>query len=178
MGLAIRILRWWWIPCLGSLVLAFVLPAFVGSRAHLPINRAFSQISTLETALEAYREKYGEYPGPDEGLEGLKRAGLVRLPRDPWGSRYVYWYLASMPRPMIYSPGVNGFDEAGGGDDVTTPEKSYCCVTYRVDCPLTLSDVGLIAGPLLFIVSLLAGITHGLIRSSCWPSRSPRERGS
>lgn len=85
--------------------------------------KAQIQIQSFETALKLYKLDNGVYPTTEQGLQALAEApttGTVptkypsggylekgKLPKDPWGSEYVY-----------LSPGVHGaFDIISYGSD-------------------------------------------------------------
>ncbi len=89
-----------------------------------------TQIATLETALDSFRQDVDRYPTTDEGLEVLVQPplGLERwegpylkkaVPSDAWGHRFVYRSPSKdKGKPYdVYSMGPNGIDD-GGGDDV------------------------------------------------------------
>lgn len=85
-------------------------------------DAALSQISSLASALDAYRLDVGQYP---DSLEGLVRNISSRstwngpylrgdVPRDPWGNEYVY---SSQGRDFsIMSYGADGRPGGEGND--------------------------------------------------------------
>ena len=85
--------------------------------------KARIQIESIETSLQLYKLDNGNYPTTDQGLEALVEAPTVgqlprawreggymekgKVPKDPWGTEYVY-----------LSPGVNGdYDLSSYGPD-------------------------------------------------------------
>ncbi len=103
---------------LATVVLINVLPA----RDTAMIQKARSDIATLETALEQYRLDMLDYPDGNDGLAALvsepadtrnaeryRPGGYVsRLPQDPWGNAYQYAYPGERARIEIYSLGADG----------------------------------------------------------------------
>ena len=100
-----------------AILAAAVLPNILGQghdqEARVAVAR--SDISTMISQVEAFRLHMRRYPTEAEGLAVLRNpptgedANLWRgpylrtpLPKDPWGSDYVY-----------FSPAPNGFDEFG-----------------------------------------------------------------
>lgn len=118
------------IEILVVVVIIAVLAALVGPRLFGKIGMAkqkatAAQIELFRTALDSFRLDVGRYPTSDEGLQALwtqpsgldSWAGpyLVKpVPKDPWGTEYVY-----------RSPGEHGeFDIISyGADKVSGGEK-------------------------------------------------------
>ena len=96
-----------------------VAPNLFNQQAGAMRDGALSQISSLETALAAYRLDVGEYPDDLGGLieNDSDRASwngpyMRRVPNDPWDNEYVY---DSDGRGFtIFSYGADG---ARGGED-------------------------------------------------------------
>jgi len=96
------------------------------------IKTAITQMKSLSNALDLYRLDCGVPPATEQGLNALiekpsggevcdrwREGGYLRerkIPKDPWGSNYVYKYDGT--DFTIYSPGPNKIDEGGTGDDV------------------------------------------------------------
>ena len=88
-------------------------------------EQACSEIKIIEGGLDLYKLQYGDYPGSDEGLDALVRAGKLKgkgAPKDPWKHEYIYIYPgANNPDGAdIYSYGADG--KQGGtekGEDLT-----------------------------------------------------------
>ena len=110
---------------------AIVLPKFTGRSQQAKVTAAKTQIAQLEVALDAFEIDISRYPTTAEGLRALverpaseatewQQPYLKRnIPKDPWGSDYVYRY------PGQYNE--NGYDlysfgpdrKLGGDDDIT-----------------------------------------------------------
>jgi general secretion pathway protein G len=112
-----------------GLLAALVLPKFLGSEDTAKRKVAMTQISSLESALDAYKLDNGFYPTTDQGLTALikkpdvgripdkwREGGYLkpaRIPKDPWGKEYVYISPGSENREYeIVSYGADG--EPGG----------------------------------------------------------------
>jgi len=113
------------IGILGTIVVLNVLPA----QDQAMIQKARTDIATLEQALDAYRLDMRRYPSSEQGLEALMtppsgatgnfREGgyLRRLQDDPWGNPYQYVYPGRDGAVFdLYSLGADG-REGGEGLD-------------------------------------------------------------
>ncbi|WP_203291636.1 type II secretion system major pseudopilin GspG [Maricaulis parjimensis] len=111
------------IGIMGTIVLLNVLPA----QDQAMLQKARTDIATLEQALDAYRMDMREYPSSEQGLQALVEAprdagnyregGYVRhLQDDPWGNPYQYVYPGQHGMIDIYSLGADG-REGGEGLD-------------------------------------------------------------
>lgn len=117
------------------------------------LNDAFADLDSLRIALTLKTADDGAAPTESQGLEALAsgpRLYLDMVKRDPWGHPYAYHVGAS--GAVVYSVGPNGIDERGGGDDVTTDDKSYRCTDFSSECGVTRRDV-MFAGPLLLALA-------------------------
>lgn len=108
---------------LATIVVINVLPA----QDQAMVQKARTDIATLEQALDAYRLDMREYPSSEAGLQALvtapREAGnyreggyIRRLPDDPWGNPYQYAYPGRNGMLDIYSLGRDG-REGGEGLD-------------------------------------------------------------
>ncbi|MGB6411585.1 MAG: type II secretion system major pseudopilin GspG [Candidatus Deferrimicrobiaceae bacterium] len=110
-----------------GLLAALVVPKLIGRTEEAKQTQTRLQIKNIEQALQLFKLDNGFYPGTEQGIEALVRAPeigrvpknyrkggyLDRVPKDPWGTEYVY-----------VSPGTNGdyditsygADEAPGGE--------------------------------------------------------------
>ena len=110
-----------------GLLAALVVPKLIGRTEEAKQTQTRLQIKNIEQALQLFKLDNGFYPETEQGIEALVRAPeigripknyrkggyLDRVPKDPWGSSYVY-----------VSPGTNGdyditsygADEAPGGE--------------------------------------------------------------
>ena len=111
------------IGIMGTIVLLNVLP----EQDQAMLQKARTDIATLEQALDAYRLDMREYPTSEQGLQALVEAprdagnyregGYVRrLQDDPWGNPYQYAYPGQHGMIDIYSLGADG-REGGEGLD-------------------------------------------------------------
>jgi general secretion pathway protein G len=110
---------------------AIVLPKFTGRSKEARVTAAKTQIAQLEVALDAFEIDLGRYPTTVEGLrvlvekptsdaEGWEQPYLRRqeIPKDPWGSDYVYRYPGQY-NEYGYDLSSHGPDgKQGGGDDI------------------------------------------------------------
>ena len=90
---------------------SMIVPNLLGNVDKAERQKAVSDISSLEQALDMYRLDNGRYPTTDQGLQALvekptsspeprsyREDGYIkRLPQNPWGGEYQY-----------LSPGENG----------------------------------------------------------------------
>lgn len=94
-----------------GLLAAVIAPNIFGQVEKARLNRALSDLRSIESALGLYRLDNFNYPTTEQGIQALvtkptgspepknwKKGGYIpRLPLDPWGSEYQY-----------VSPGTNG----------------------------------------------------------------------
>lgn len=119
-----------------GLLAALVVPKLIGRTEEAKQTQTRLQIKNIEQALQLFKLDNGFYPGSEQGIEALVRAPeigrvpknyrkggyLGRVPKDPWGTEYVY-----------VSPGTNGdyditsygADEAPGGEDEDADINSW-----------------------------------------------------
>lgn len=91
------------------------------------IEESLAALDWLATRLEVYRIENGSYPRslailtqPTQGYpKGYLDGG--GMPADGWGRALVYEAAPDGKSFRLWSPGKNGGDERGGGDDVTLP---------------------------------------------------------
>ena len=116
-----------------AVLAAVIVPKFTNRSEQARVTAAKTDISMLETALDAYEIDTGRFPSTEEGLSALVQAPgsaadwkgpyIKRdTPTDPWKNPYVY-----------RNPGtnnVNGYDLSSlgpdgreGGDDITNWSK-------------------------------------------------------
>jgi general secretion pathway protein G len=104
-----------------GIVTALVVPRVWTRTARARRAHARADLQEIAQALERYRLDAGRYPTAAEGLAALaapavpgrRRAGgyLPTVPRDPWGTAYVY-----APQGSTYVLRSLGADHAPGGD--------------------------------------------------------------
>jgi general secretion pathway protein G len=109
---------------------AVVVPKFTSRSEQARKTAAVTDISTMDTQLEAYETDNGKYPSSEEGLAALlvNPGNLPNwhgpylkkndIPKDPWGNQYVYRFPGShnVNSPDLFSTGPDGHE--GGGDDI------------------------------------------------------------
>ena len=111
------------IGLLSSLVIVNVLP----SQDRARVEKAKTDISIIEGALEMYRLERFSYPNSEEGLVALlkpnsdnyqtgqySRGYIKRLPKDPWGNEYQYLIPGEYSDYDLFSLGADG-QEGGEG---------------------------------------------------------------
>ena len=112
-----------------GILATLVVPKLIGRQDQALVTKARHDISTMENALKLYRLDNYVYPSTDQGLEALvtkpagtpeprnwKKGGYVeRLPKDPWGSDYLYLNPGVHGDIDIYSLGA---DAQEGGDEM------------------------------------------------------------
>lgn len=110
-----------------GILAALVVPQLMSYPDDARITRAKQDIQTLRTALDLYRMDNFTYPSTEQGLRALVerpsgrpeapnwRAGgyIKELPKDPWGSDYVYLSPGRGGDFDLYSLGA---DRAPGGE--------------------------------------------------------------
>jgi len=112
-----------------GILAAVVVPRIMDNPDKARITKAKQDIRAIESALNLYRLDNFAYPSTDQGLEALitppgelsssanyKQGGYIRkLPKDPWGSPYLYLSPGEHSEIDIYSLGSDG---APGGSSV------------------------------------------------------------
>ncbi len=111
-----------------GLLAAFVVPKFIGRIGESKQITTKAQIELLSTALEMYKLDTGKYPPQGEGLKALiNKSGEVNnwkgpylrkniIPKDPWGTEYVYKHPGEHGDYDILSYGADG-NEGGTDED-------------------------------------------------------------
>ncbi len=112
-----------------AVLAAVVVPKFTKRSEQARIAAAQTDISNMETSLDAFEVDTGRYPSSEEGLQALVEApGSIKnwkgpylkkgVPNDPWGNPYNYRNPGSHNSTGydLYSFGPDGHD--GGGDDI------------------------------------------------------------
>ena len=103
------------------LLVALTMPlaAAAGSLKHLS---AVDEIQELDERLNAWYHARGRFPTNDEGLHAVVRSIGDSITTDPWGQAYQYRHPAQHSRRTfeIWSVGVDGVDEQGQGDDLSS----------------------------------------------------------
>lgn len=116
---------------LATVVVLNVLPQ--GDRAR--IEKAKSDIATIEIALDTYKLQNLSYPGTSEGLNALltappsadvtryQKGGYIKkLPKDPWGRDYLYASPGTHGDADVWTYGADGKE---GGEGVNGDVGSW-----------------------------------------------------
>ncbi len=105
-----------------------VVPKFARRSEQALVTKALSQISSFETALEAFEVDLGRYPTTQEGLDALvkKPVNLDKweqpylsrsaVPMDPWKLPYAY-RQPGQHNQYGYDLSSSGPDGQSGGED-------------------------------------------------------------
>ena len=112
-----------------AVLAAVVVPKFTSRSEQARTTAAKTDISSMETALDAFEVDCGRYPSSEEGLRALVEApGNVQnwrgpylkrgVPNDPWGNPYVYRYPGTN-NPSGFDLFSMGPDGREGNDDLT-----------------------------------------------------------
>ena len=97
-----------------GLLAALVVPKFFGHVDKAMQQDAQAQIELLGQALDLYRLENHKYPSTDEGLKAIASYLKKEVPKDPWGSTYVY---TSPGEHGDYDLISYGADNAEGGEE-------------------------------------------------------------
>ncbi|AMG30724.1 type II secretion system protein GspG [Grimontia hollisae] len=107
---------------------SLVVPNLLGNKDKADQQKAVTDISALEGALDMYRLDNSVYPTTDQGLDALvskpssspeprnyREGGYIkRLPQDPWGNEYQYLNPGEHGTVDIFTLGADG-QEGGEG---------------------------------------------------------------
>jgi general secretion pathway protein G len=105
-----------------------VVPKFTSRSEQARLTAAKTDLTNLETALDAFEIDNGRYPTTEEGLSALVVAPsdatgwhgpyIKLVPNDPWGTPYNYQYPGAHQQSGfdLYSYGP---DKREGNDDIT-----------------------------------------------------------
>ena len=97
-----------------GLLAALVVPKFFGHIDKAMQQDARAQIALLGQALDLYRLEKHKYPSTDEGLKAISPYLKKGVPKDPWGSNFVY---ISPGEHGDYDLISYGADNAEGGEE-------------------------------------------------------------
>ena len=111
-----------------GLLAGIVVPRLMGRTEEAKRIKTAVQIKNLQSALDLYKLDSGVYPSTDQGLQALvekpavgempnnwKEGGYIdKIPKDPWGSNYVYISPGVHGDYDLYSYGADG-EEGGEG---------------------------------------------------------------
>lgn len=110
-----------------AVLAALVIPKFANRSQQARETAAKTDLSTIASAISQFEIDTGRYPTSEEGLNALMAAPngvqgwhgpyLSKVPKDPWGTDYVYRFPGSTAAGFdVLSYGV---DRAEGTDDIT-----------------------------------------------------------
>lgn len=121
-----------------SLLAVMVGPKIIGRGDDAKVADAKVQIRNLETALKLYKLDSGNFPSTEQGLQALvtkpttgkipnnyKSAGYLEsktVPKDPWGTDYVYLAPGEHGDYDLYSFGADG---VRGGEEKNADIESW-----------------------------------------------------
>ena len=111
-----------------GLLAGIVVPKLMGRTEEAKRTKTAVQIKNLQSSLDLYKLDSGVYPSTDQGLQALvekpavgeipnnwKEGGYIdKIPKDPWGSNYVYISPGVHGDYDLYSYGADG-EEGGEG---------------------------------------------------------------
>lgn len=120
-----------------AMLAALVGPRLMGRTDDAKITDARVQIKNIETALKLYKLDNGSYPGTEQGLGALvakPTIGVIpknyrdggyleskKMPKDPWGSDYLYVSPGEHGDYDLFSYGSDGAKGGEGKDaDITS----------------------------------------------------------
>lgn len=112
-----------------GLLAAVIAPNIFGQVEKARLNRALSDLRSIESALGLYRLDNFNYPTTDQGIQALvskptgspepknwKKGGYIpRMPLDPWGSEYQYVSPGNNGDFDLFTYGADG--KVGGEDN-------------------------------------------------------------
>jgi len=113
-----------------GILASLVVPNLLANKEKADRQKAISDITALEGALDMYKLDNGLYPTTEQGLQALvekptsapeprryREDGYIkRLPKDPWGGDYLYMQPGEKAsRYDLYTYGVDG-QEGGEGE--------------------------------------------------------------
>ena len=113
-----------------AILAAIVVPRIMGRTDEAKITAAKVQMRNIEGALKLYKLDTGKYPPTEHGLEALvtkpssgkvpknwrKGGYLQAVPKDPWGTPFIYLSPGVHDDYDLVSSGSDG-EPGGEGDD-------------------------------------------------------------
>ncbi len=121
-----------------GLLAGLVIPKLVGRTEEAKKTQVKLQIRNIEQALKLFKLDNGFYPSTEQGLQALvtkpeigripanyrNEAYIDRVPKDPWGSEYIYVYPGERGDYDIISYGADGIPGGEGEDaDITSMDE-------------------------------------------------------
>ncbi len=116
-----------------AILAGVIVPKFTNRTEQAKVTAAKTDVSFLETQLDAFEIDNGRFPSTEEGLQALvtqpsnatewKGPYIKRgVPKDPWGSEYLYRYPGAN-NANGYDLSSFGPDGREGNDDVNNWSK-------------------------------------------------------
>ena len=113
-----------------GILASFVAPNILGNAEKANIQKAVTDISTIEGQLKLYKLDNYNYPTTEQGLEALvtetdveplprrfpEEGYINRLPKDPWGNEYQLLNPGEIGKIDVFTMGPDG--EPGTDDDI------------------------------------------------------------
>ncbi len=104
-----------------GILATLVVPTVIQNVEEARINKARSDISTIQSQMEMFKLHAFRYPSTDEGIEALvkppntpdardrwKGPYLPKVPNDPWGRPYLYISPGTRANIDLYTLGADG----------------------------------------------------------------------
>lgn len=109
-----------------GILAALVIPKIVGRSEQARQTAARADISSIKTALDAYEVDNGYYPkslqdlvtAPGDASKNWHGPYLDKLPQDPWGHNYLYYYPGKHNTSSYDLLSVGPDGKEGTSDDV------------------------------------------------------------
>ena len=125
-----------------GILASLVVPNLLGSKEQADQQKAVTDISALEQALDMYKLDNSVYPTTDQGLEALvskpgsspeprnyRDGGYIkRLPKDAWGNEYQYLSPGDNGTVDIFTLGA---DAQEGGEGASTDIGNWNMQDFR-----------------------------------------------
>ena len=111
------------LSCAAIVLIPLGVIASLGPVRDYKVVSASFDLDVLRTGIQRWSDSRHRLPSEAEGLEVLENGSdpaLDHVPTDPWHHAYVYRLTAERPGFIVYSAGLDGVDDRGAGDDVTT----------------------------------------------------------
>lgn len=113
-----------------GMIAGMVVPNLMGSTDDAKIQSTAIEIRNLESTLDMYKLKAGQYPTTEQGMEALvtmpemeplprnypEDGFLKKVPVDKWGNEYQLISPGELGKYDLFSMGPDG--EAGTDDDI------------------------------------------------------------
>jgi len=108
-----------------GILAALVIPKIVGRSEQARQTAARADISAIKTSLDAFEVDNGFYPksiqdlvSPPSNAKNWRGPYLEKLPEDPWGSHYVYYFPGKRNAGSYDLLSIGADSKEGTEDDV------------------------------------------------------------